>query len=609
MSILEHINSPQDVKALPAEQLPELAEQIREYIKATVLQNGGHLSSNLGTVELTLALHRVFDTPRDKIVWDVGHQAYTHKIITGRREAFSTLRTSGGLSGFPKCSENEHDAFTVGHSSTSISAALGLARARDLLGRQDDIIAVIGDGALTGGLALEALNDVGRSNTRLIIVLNDNEMSIQRNVGALSDYLFQIRARKSYQNAKKRLKLLLKRDSILRKLAESTKDRIKYMLLHGTWFEEIGIKYVGPFDGHNIEHLIHALETAKKFDSPVLVHVRTRKGKGDQNAEAQPEKYHGVNPAGHASTGFPYSTIAGIALTEMAGKDPRIVAVAAAMAKSCGLEPFYQAYPQRFFDVGIAEEHAVTMSAGMAQGGFRPVVAVYSTFLQRAYDEILHDVCIAKLPVVLMVCSSGLTGEDGETHQGVFGLSYLSHIPGMRIYAPSNASEVYALIKTAIASDGPCAILLPKGSVPPCREEHTERECTGWYTGSRGGAVALLAYSGRILEECYKAQNLLAEQGIKADVWHCPQVQPLDEQAWGEIKTSYTHIVSVEDNVLKGGFGAALLQSLPREQRDRLLTLGVGDHFIPHASICEQLRREGLDALGITQSVLEEIKQ
>lgn len=604
MSILETINSPEDVKKLSPVQLPQLAQELRDYIKDTVEKNGGHLSSNLGTVELTLALHRVFDTPKDKIVWDVGHQAYTHKIITGRREAFATLRTYQGLSGFPKPSESEHDAFLVGHSSTSISAALGMARVRDLKGENSHIVAVIGDGALTGGLSLEALNDVGRSNTRLIIILNDNEMSIQRNVGALAEYLFQIRARKSYQNAKRRIKLVLRRDSLLRKIAESTKNSFKYLLLHGTWFEEIGIKYVGPFDGHNIDHLIHALETAKKFDTPVLIHVRTKKGKGDAQAEANPEKYHGVSPKGSSSNGFTYTGIIGTALTEMAGQDERLVAVAAAMPQSCGLAPFYEKYPRRFFDVGIAEEHAVTMAAGMAQQGYRPIVAIYSTFLQRAYDEILHDVCIAHLPVIFFVCNSGLTGQDGETHQGIFGISYLAHMPGMRIFCPSDAGEIYLMLKEALSSDGPVAILLPKGAAP--QAQPGEKGSLRWYSRTQGGKIALLSYGGRMLGQCYKAQDALKDQGVAADVWHCPTVKPIDTERFQEMLGAYDMLFSVEDNVIIGGFGMLLRRYCPPEFAHKLRCCGVEDHFVQHGTVSELLKRENLTGEQLARRVIRE---
>ncbi|MDD4796840.1 MAG: 1-deoxy-D-xylulose-5-phosphate synthase [Eubacteriales bacterium] len=604
MSILQHINSPADVKKLSPAQLPQLARELREYIKDTVEKNGGHLSSNLGTVELTLALHRVFESPRDKIVWDVGHQAYTHMIITGRREAFPTLRTYQGLSGFPKPAENPHDTFLVGHSSTSISAALGMARVRDLKGETDNIVAVIGDGALTGGLSLEALNDVGRSNTRLIIVLNDNEMSIQRNVGALAEYLFQIRARKSYQNAKRRIKLVLRRDSLLRKIAESTKNSFKYLLLHGTWFEEIGIKYVGPFDGHNIEHLTQALETAKKFDTPVLIHVRTQKGKGDAQAEADPEKYHGVNPKGTAGNGFTYTGILGTALAEMATRDERLVAIAAAMPQTCGLMPFYDRHPQRFFDVGIAEEHAVTMAAGMAQRGYRPVVAIYSTFLQRAYDEILHDVCIAHLPVVFFVCNSGLTGQDGETHQGTFSLSYLTHMPGMRIVSPSDAGEIHRLLEDALSADGPVAILLPKGAAPQPPAEPNAG--TGWYCHTRGGKVALLSYGGCMLGQCYSAREALAAQDVSADVWHCPIIMPVDTNQLNRLLADYDLVISVEDNVIIGGFGMLLKRYCPPELAHKLRCYGIEDCFVPHGKVSQLLKQQNLTGAQIAARILNE---
>lgn len=474
-NILETIDKPQDLKRLSMEELKVLAGEIRQLLICSVSKTGGHLAPSLGVVELTLALHKTFNSPIDKIVWDVGHQAYVHKILTGRRDSFHTLRQFGGISGFPKPSESEHDSFGTGHSSTSISAVLGMALARDIEGKKNNVLAVIGDGSLTGGQAYEALNHAGHTGTNMIVILNDNEMSIAKNVGAMSEYLSKMRTEPSYKKVKKDIEFLLRKIPAIGehvvKTVERLKDSVRYLLVPGMLFEELGFNYVGPIDGHNLEILTEVLEKAKDMQGPILIHVLTCKGKGYEPAECNPGKFHGVGPYcvesgeviknGNIPT---YTGVFGDALVELAAKDPRIVAITAAMPEGTGLKKFGTQFPNRFFDVGIAEQNAVTVAAGMAISGMKPIVALYSTFAQRAYDQILHDVCLQKLPVIFALDRAGIVGEDGPTHHGVFDYSYLRHIPNMVIMAPKDENELRHMLYTAIQMNSPVVIRYPRGS-------------------------------------------------------------------------------------------------------------------------------------------------
>ena len=475
--MLENITSPQDLRTLTTKDLETLADEIREFLINTVAQTGGHLASNLGAVELTLALHKVFNSPLDKIVWDVGHQSYVHKILTGRKDKFDKLRQHGGISGFPKVHESEHDIFNTGHSSTSISAALGLAKARDISGGANSVAAVIGDGSLTGGMAFEALNHAGRSNTKLLVVLNDNQMSITKNMGSMSAYLNKLRTEPYYYKFKTNIEQILhkipKIGVDMATFARKSKDGLKHLILPGTLFEELGFKYLGPIDGHDIGSLINAFVRAKNFKGPVLLHVCTTKGKGYEYAENRPDRFHGV-PTFDVETGMANgkkseklstSQFFGHKMCDMAREDPNIVAITAAMPKGTGLSPFLRDFPERAFDVDIAEQHAVTFAAGLAAGGLKPVVAIYSTFLQRAYDQVLHDVCLQNLPVVFAVDRAGIVGEDGETHHGIYDLSYLSHMPNMSILAPATIRQLGEMMEYAIGHGSPIAIRYPKSLI------------------------------------------------------------------------------------------------------------------------------------------------
>ena len=474
MTLLDKIFQPQDLRKLTLPQLDDLAVEIRTLLIETVAKTGGHLAPNLGVVELSLAIHRTFDSPRDKIVWDVGHQAYIHKILCGRRERFDTLRQHNGISGFPRRCESEHDAYGVGHSSTSISAALGMALARDLSGRSNQVLAVIGDGSLTGGQAFEALNHAGHLDTKMTVIVNDNEMSIAKNVGAMSEYLNKIRSDPNYSRVKKDIDNALRRipaigDSVAKAL-ERAKDSLKFLLVPGMLFEELGFTYIGPIDGHNIPALCEVLQATKTMDGPVLIHVITKKGKGYAPAECNPDRFHGVGPFCVQSGEIlpsgdkpSYTSVFGDALIKLAADNSDIIAITAAMPEGTGLKKFSQQYPKRFFDVGIAEQHAMTLAAGLAAEGKRPVVAVYSTFAQRAFDQIVHDICLQKLPVVICLDRAGIVGEDGATHQGVFDYSFLRSAPNLTMMAPKDENELRAMLATAFKQDGPCVIRYPRG--------------------------------------------------------------------------------------------------------------------------------------------------
>lgn len=618
-TVLAGINGPQDVKNLSSAQLEKLAGEIRGLLVHTVAQTGGHLAPNLGVVELTIALHRVFDSPRDKIIWDVGHQAYVHKILTGRRDCFASLRQYGGISGFPKRSESQHDIFGTGHSSTSISAALGVALARDLAGDKHQVVAVIGDGSLTGGQAYEAMNHVGHLGTKMTVIVNDNEMSIARNVGAISEYLAKIRTDPAYFKVKSDIDYLLKRiPAIGERVAqtvERVKDSVKYLVVPGMLFEELGFTYLGPIDGHNLASLTEVLQKTKNMQGPVLVHVITCKGKGYRPAECNADKFHGIGPfcveSGEVIKNGnkpSYTEIFGDALVEVAASNPAVVAITAAMPAGTGVTKFAGRFPERFFDVGIAEPHAVTLAAGLAAEGRRPVVAVYSTFIQRAYDQILHDVCLQNLPVVFALDRSGLVGEDGPTHHGVFDLSFLRNIPNLTIMAPKDENELRRMLYTAVALDGPAVIRYPRGGGPGVKTtEPLVKLEVGRAEELRPGKDVVLLAVGDMNAPCLAAADLLARQGIAAAVVNARFVKPLDEQLLRRLARDVGVIVTVEDNVLAGGFGAAVLEYINSQNLNwvKLFRVGLPDKFIEHGSRAGLLAQYGLNGEGIAGHVAQ----
>ena len=596
-NILDTINSPADVKALSMEELKQLAEEIRQLLISVIAKTGGHLAPNLGVVELTLALHRVFSTPEDKIVFDVGHQAYIHKIITGRREQFPTLRQYGGLSGFPKRSESAHDAFGTGHSSTSISAALGMAVARDIKQQDYNVIAVIGDGSMTGGMAFEALNNAGTLHKRMIVVLNDNEMSISKNVGAMSEYLYHLRTGETYNKIKHDLEGWLKNmdfGSDVLKALRRLKGSVKYLMVPTSIFEELGFTYLGPIDGHDLPTLIEVMQAAKKIDGPVLVHVLTKKGKGYKPAEESPNKFHGTGPF-EIATGkkitnpnapITYTEVFGKALTELADEDKDIIGITAAMPDGTGLSTFAKAHPTRFFDVGIAEQHAVTSAAGAAAAGLKPVAAIYSTFLQRAYDSVLHDICMQKLHVTLCLDRAGLVGDDGYTHHGVFDYAYLRSMPEMTVMAPKDENELRHMLKTAVDFDGPISLRYPRGSgVGVDITEPMQALPIGKAEVLREGQDVSIWAIGSMVQSAAQAAEKLAEQGISAGVVNMRFVKPLDKELLLAQAKEYGKIVTLEEGVLQGGVGSAVLEALNEAQlltKCRVLTLGIPDEFVLH---------------------------
>lgn len=615
--MLEKISGPEDLRKLGYTELKGLTEEIRQLIIETTAKNGGHLASNLGVVELTLSLYRVFDPPKDKIVWDVGHQSYTHKILSGRKDALKTMRSLGGLSGFPRKDESPFDAFGTGHSSTSISAGLGIAQARDLKGEDYSVISVIGDGALTGGEAFEALNNASRMKKNFIIVLNDNEMSISRNVGGLSRYLNGVRTAKGYTGLKKNVENALRsvpgvgEDLVIR--AKRAKDSLKQMVVPGMFFEDMGITYLGPVDGHDIIDMEKALRAARKVDHAVIVHVITKKGKGYAPAEEHPEKYHGVDPfdpetgkklsdSGKRS----YSSYFSEALLDIASADDRVVAVTAAMPDGTGLREFAAKYPERFFDVGIAEAHAVTSAAGMASNGLKPVVAVYSSFLQRGFDQLVHDVCLQHLPVVFAVDRAGLVGADGETHQGIFDLSYLTEIPNITVMAPKNAWELQEMIRAAFAMNAPVAVRYPRGEAyeglsgwkTPVEKGKAERI----YEGSK---VALFALGSMVSTAEHVAEKL-REKGIDPTLVNARFAKPLDTEMIRELAREHELLVTMEENVLSGGMGLAALSVAVQENPSvRVLNIALPDAYVEHGDVSELRKLLGIDSRSITEKILE----
>lgn len=616
--LLNKINSPADLKNLTESERKGLAEDIRALIIDTVSRTGGHLASNLGAVELTIALHTVFDSPNDKIVWDVSHQTYTHKLLTGRREEFSTLRQGGGLSGFTRRDESEHDAFGAGHASTSISAALGLAKARDLRGGKEHVIAVIGDGSMTGGLALEGLNNAEQLDTDVIVILNDNKMSISENVGALALHLSKLRLAPLYQKVETRAKEMVERmpaGKTIAKTAVGLSHGVTRLLAsaEGAVFEGMGFTYLGPIDGHSTEVLIDVLESAKRLTGPLLIHVVTQKGKGYEFAESNSRMFHGISGFDvsdgiieRANGNTSYTRVFSDTLVELAGNDDRIVAITAAMPDGTGLTKFAETFPGRIFDVGIAEEHAVTFAAGLAAGGLRPVVALYSTFLQRAYDQILHDVCLQNLPVVFAVDRAGLVGEDGATHHGVFDLSFLRHAPGLVVAAPKNTMELRNLIATALRHDGPMAIRYPRGG-GPCPYECIEPEILSIGQGERlveGEDAAIIAV-GSTVYPALEAANQLQLSGYSVEVINARFVKPLDEALILSVLEKDIPVIVVEDNTVVGGFGSAILELASRHncQNKRIKLVGAPDSFVEHDSLDKLKEKIGLTVSRINEAV------
>jgi len=621
MISLAEVKDPSDIRALNLEECEELADDIRAKIIQTVAQNGGHLSSNLGMVEITLALHRVFDTPKDLLVFDVGHQTYAHKLLTGRYEAFSTLRTYKGLSGFPRRAESPYDCFEAGHASTSISAALGLARARDAQGQSHHVVAVVGDGALTGGMCYEALNDCGNSKTRLIVVLNDNEMSIAKNVGALSQHLARLRASAGWNSTKKRVKSNLSRipvigDPIYR-VVHTVKRMIKTAFVDEGFFSALGFHYLGPIDGNDLNAVEKMLERAKCFDEPVVVHCITKKGYGYYRAESKPEAFHGTPPflveSGkfNASSAQSNGEVANEALIALAREDPRIVAVTAAMPLGTRTDLFQKAFPNRFFDVGIAEEHAVTLCAGMASGGLRPFFFVYSTFLQRGYDQVLHDVCIQNLPVVILLDRAGISNEDGQSHQGLYDFAYLRHIPNLTVLAPADAAELQMMVSAAYELQKPCAIRYPKTAEVLPEGYTISSFAIGKWRELRNGGDAVLLATGTMTAAALRVADQLTEDGTEARVINASTIKPLDLSCLRDVFSLGKPVFTLEEHILEGGFGSAVMEAAAQMEgvHPSITPLAVGDRFVQHGDHKHLLREVGLDDASLLAKIQEKLEK
>lgn len=612
---LEKINKPNDIHKIALADFPQLADEIRQFLIESVSRTGGHLASNLGAVELTLAIHNVLDFPEDKLIWDVGHQAYTHKILTGRKDAFATLRKEGGLSGFPKRAESDCDAFDAGHSSNSISAGLGYVRARDLLGRKNHVVSVIGDGALTGGMAYEALNNAAELDTNFIIVINDNNMSISKNVGGMSTYLSALRTAEAYTGMKigvtKAVKKIPKVGTAMVDAVRRTKSSIKQLFIPGMLFENMGLTYLGPVDGHNMRQMMKLLNEAKRVEGAVVVHVITEKGRGYKPASTYPDRFHGTGPfdiqTGKALTVKKtptYTDVFAKGMVRLGEENTKLAAITAAMPEGTGLKAFQQAFPDRFFDVGIAEEHAVTFAAGLALGGIIPVVAVYSSFLQRAVDQILHDVCMQKLHVIFAIDRAGLVGADGETHQGNFDLSYLSMMPGMTVMAPKNDWELEAMLEAAVNGDGPYAIRYPKGTACTEFQQFQAPILRGKAEIlSKGKKAAILAV-GSMVSVCQDAVKLLKEQGIDPTFVNARFIKPLDTALLDELAEDHQLFVTVEENVKSGGFGEHVCAYMEAcHPGCRVIPIAIWDRFVPQGSIDSLRCKVGLSAAEIAQTV------
>ena len=604
--LLETINNPTELRALDRKQLPQLVEELRTFLIESVSKSGGHLASNLGAVELTVALHYVFNTPDDRLVWDVGHQTYTHKILTGRREAMATLRQLGGIAGFPKRAESEYDAFGTGHSSTSISAALGMAVAAQAEGSDRRAVAIIGDGAMTGGMAFEALNNAGAMDANLLVVLNDNDMSISENVGALNNYLAKLMSGRFYAAMRKGGEKVLGAMPPILELAKRAEEHVKGMVIPGTLFEEFGFNYIGPIDGHDIDVLVTTLSNLKQRQGPQLLHIATQKGKGYKLAEEDPCRYHGVakfNPedgVAEASGKLTYTQVFGDWLCDMAAQDARVIGITPAMCGGSGMVRFAQEYPMRYFDVGIAEQHALTFAAGIACEGMKPVVAIYSTFLQRAYDQLIHDIALQNLPVVLAIDRAGLVGADGPTHAGSFDLTFLRCVPNMLVMAPSDENECRQMLYTAFMHNGPSAVRYPRGGgtgvaiqqemqALPMGEGEIRRE---------GEKIAILAFGSMLMPA------LAAAEELQATVANMRFVKPLDEELTLHLAQTHDLLVTVEENAVMGGAGSAVLEFLEsRGATVPVLQLGLPDRFVEHGDPAKLLAACGLDQEGIVRAV------
>lgn len=619
--LLDRIKQPNDIKEIDPEDYRALAKEIRQFMVRKVSRTGGHLASNLGVVELTMAIHLCCDFPHDQVIWDVGHQSYTHKILTGRQAGFDHLRQYAGMSGFPKRAESDCDVMDTGHSSTSISAALGLAKARDLQGGDQKIFAVIGDGALSGGMAYEALNNAARLKSNLIIVLNDNQMSISKNVGGMSNYLGKIRTNTNYTGLKEDVESILeKMPHVGNRLTEKIrgiKDLVKRIFIPGMLFEDMGLTYIGPIDGHNIGQMVSAFRSAAKMKEAVIVHVSTKKGKGYRPAEKDPSVFHGVGPFSvkdgvirqKAVKQLSYTDVFRDTMLQLAAEDSRIVGISAAMPSGTGLSALAKEYPEQFVDVGIAEEHAVTFAAGMAIGGMKPVLALYSTFLQRAYDQLMHDVCIGGLPVVIAVDRAGLVGSDGETHQGIFDIAFLSQMPGMTVMAPKNAWELQQMLRFAVAVDGPVAIRYPRGNACQDFEQYQQPLESGkseWII--RGREIALLAV-GSMVETAAAVCADLEKQGYHPSLINARFVKPVDETVLQELAEEHRLIVTMEEGVITGGYGQAVAAWYEMHDiRDvQVYPVALPDQFIEHGSVETLRTKYGISAECVTKCILEQV--
>lgn len=616
MSLMDKIESPQDLRQLDKTQMTLLAEEIRELLIHSVSECGGHLASNLGVVELTLALHYVFDTKTDRIIWDVGHQSYVHKILTGRRRQMSSLRQLGGLSGFPKTAESNHDAFNTGHSSTSISAALGMALARDLMKQKYSVVAVIGDGALTGGMAFEALNHAGHQGCDITVILNDNEMSISKNVGALSSYLNRLRTDPSYSRTKEEIESRLNRIPAIgpniARAAGRVKEIVKHLVVPGILFEELGFTYIGPVNGHNLDELYLMLSNAKQMKGPVLIHVITQKGRGYEPASLEPDLFHGIGPF-NVETGHPlkkalltYTEIFGEYMLKRAKTDSKLVAITAAMTSGTGLTAFASCYPEHFFDVGICEQHAVTMAAGMARCGLRPVVAIYSTFLQRAYDQIIHDVALQNLPVIFAIDRAGLVGEDGPTHHGVFDLAYLRSIPNLTVMAPSDQEELLNMLDLAFTINGPVAIRYPRGVAESHPAEAESPLEIGKARVICEGSDLLIIAIGRAVNIARDVVAKLTGLGIAAALLDARFAKPLDRESILQRARTGVPIVTMEENCLNGGFGSGVSDMLAEAGMSACcMKLGIPDEFVEHGKTELLFECLNMDADSIVESIMK----
>ena len=616
--LLDKINEPNDIKKIDSKDYKILAKEIRQFLVHKISMTGGHLSSNLGAVELTMALHLCLDFPNDHLVWDVGHQSYTHKLLTGRKAGFDTLRQFGGMSGFPKRSESDCDAFDTGHSSTSISLALGMAKARDLKNEKSRVFAVIGDGALSGGMAFEALNNAARLKSNLVIVLNDNQMSISKNVGGMSNYLGNIRTNTNYTGLKEdvenRLRSMSHIGNVLADHIKGAKDIVKRLFVPGMLFEDMGITYIGPIDGHDVRQMVNAFENASKLQKAVIVHVCTKKGKGYLPAENDPSAFHGVAPfkpsdgsLKNKEKQLTYTSVFSKKIVELADRDENIAAISAAMPSGTGLSAMAAKYPDRFFDVGIAEEHAVTFAAGLAAMGLKPVVAIYSTFFQRAYDQIIHDVCIGKLPVVFAVDRAGLVGSDGETHQGIFDISYFNSMPNMTVMAPKNVWELDKMLEFAVNFDGPIAVRYPRGKAYTGLDEFTDNiEYGKSEVIAKGGDIALIAV-GSMVETAWEVKKLLEDKGVDVSVVNARFIKPIDEAMLSETVSRHHFIVTMEEGILTGGFGQSVSHWCQENAKDMsvIKNIALPDKFIEHGSVDLLKKKYEIDALSIAKKIAE----